>query len=96
VVEQRFCKPLVGSSNLSPGTNKKERIFDSATGAPITLAAHMGFVSQYIAIISGFVGYKELSKVWLRIKIQKPGSYAGSGRNALTVCLTSPRTLCSA
>jgi hypothetical protein len=22
VVEQRFCKPLVGSSNLSPGTNK--------------------------------------------------------------------------
>jgi hypothetical protein len=21
VVEQRFCKPLVGSSNLSPGTN---------------------------------------------------------------------------
>jgi hypothetical protein len=22
VVEQRFCKPLVGSSNLSPGTSK--------------------------------------------------------------------------
>jgi hypothetical protein len=22
VVEQRFCKPLVGSSNLSPGTNE--------------------------------------------------------------------------
>ena len=22
VVEQRFCKPLVGSSNLSPGTNR--------------------------------------------------------------------------
>ena len=24
VVEQRFCKPLVGSSNLSPGTNKSK------------------------------------------------------------------------
>jgi hypothetical protein len=70
-------KPLVGSSNLSPGTNKKGRIFDSATGAPITLAAHMGFVSQYIAIISGFVGYKELSKVWLRIKIQKARKLRG-------------------
>ena len=22
MVEQRFCKPLVGSSNLSPGTNE--------------------------------------------------------------------------
>jgi hypothetical protein len=25
-VEQRFCKPLVGSSNLSPGTKKAEEI----------------------------------------------------------------------
>jgi hypothetical protein len=25
VVEQRFCKPLVGSSNLSPGTNGSGR-----------------------------------------------------------------------
>src|SRR5215471_17114249 len=25
VVEQRFCKPLVGSSNLSPGTNPCDR-----------------------------------------------------------------------
>src|SRR5262245_37680118 len=38
VVEQRFCKPLVGSSNLSPGTNKIKCL------AQIRIGLHVAYV----------------------------------------------------
>jgi hypothetical protein len=40
MLEQRFCKPLVGSSILSPGTNKINDltpVFDIAPNAKIAL-----------------------------------------------------------
>jgi hypothetical protein len=44
VVEQRFCKPLVGSSNLSPGTSNIKDL------AQFPLAAYVAYVAIFYCV----------------------------------------------
>ena len=51
VVEQRFCKPLVGSSNLSPGTNGLGRPRDPSLDRRVWHFDPMG--SQWGGVLKG-------------------------------------------
>src|SRR5690349_21973794 len=55
VVEQRFCKPLVGSSNLSPGTNGLGHPRDASLDRRVWHFDPMGSQSRERELISYWV-----------------------------------------